>query len=94
VMVSIPRTQAAILLQRSRFVLQGLLRPLLMGIPTLLLLPFWRKLNLLPAEPAALALWAAATASIAWWAVLTMQDRQEFGAFLRRLLYLRADSPR
>jgi hypothetical protein len=92
--VSIPRTQAAILLQRSRFLLEGLLRPLLMVIPALFLYPFWKKLTLLPAQPAALALWAAATASIAWWAVLTMRDRQELGAFVRRLLYLRADSPR
>ncbi len=94
VLVSMPRTQTAILIRRSRFLLQGLLRPLLMVIPSLFLYPFWRRLNVLPAEPAALALWVAATAAIAWWAVLTMEDRREFGGFLRRLLYLRADSPR
>jgi O-antigen/teichoic acid export membrane protein len=94
VLVSMPRTQTAILIRRSRFLLQGLLRPLLMVIPSLLLYPFWRRLNLLPAEPAALALWGAVTAAIAWWAVLTLEDRRQFGGFLRRLLYLRADSPR
>ena len=71
VLVSMPRTQTAILIRRSRFLLQGLLRPLLMVIPSLFLYPFWRRLNVLPAEPAALALWVAATAAIAWWAVLT-----------------------
>jgi O-antigen/teichoic acid export membrane protein len=86
-MVSIPLTQTTILVQRSRFLLQGLLRPLLIVIPSLLLYPFWRKLDMLPAKPAALALWVVSTAAITRWAALTMEDRQEFGAFLRRLLY-------
>jgi hypothetical protein len=60
----------------------------------LFLYPFWRKLDLLPAEPAALALWVAGTAGVTWWAALTMEDREQFGAFLRRLLYSRAESPR
>ena len=49
---------------------------------------------MLPAEPGVLALWFAATAAIAWRVVLTKEDRRELGAFLRRLLYSRADSPR
>jgi|HubBroStandDraft_6_1064221.scaffolds.fasta_scaffold32355_4 O-antigen/teichoic acid export membrane protein len=92
-LVSIPRTQASIFIRRSRFLLQGILRPLLVVAPIVFLFPCWRRLTMLPADPAVLALWAAATAAIAWWAVLTTEDRREFGRVLRRLLYLRADSP-
>ena len=89
--VSIPLTQAAIHVQRSRFVLQGLLRPLLVITPSFFLYPFWRKLNMLPAAPAVLAIWAVATAAIAWRVVLTPEDRREFRAYLLRLLYWRVE---
>ena len=42
-LVSIPRTQAAIFMQRSRFLLQGILRPFLMVVPSFFLYPFWRR---------------------------------------------------
>jgi O-antigen/teichoic acid export membrane protein len=90
-LVSIPLTRAAIHIQRSRFVLQGLLRPLLIITPSFFLYPFWRRLNMLPAEPAVLAIWAVVTAAIAWWVVLTPEDRREFRAFLLRLLYWRVE---
>lgn len=93
-LVSIPRTQTAIFIQRSHFLLQGVLRPLLIVAPAFFLYPFWRRLTMLPAEPAVLAIWVAVTAAIAWWVVLTVEDRRELGAFLHRLLYLRPDSPR
>ena len=88
-MVSIPRTQPTIRMPLSRFLLQGLLRPLLMIIPSLFLYPFWRKLAMLPAQPVILAIWAIATAVIAWRVVLTAADRQELQAALQRLVYWR-----
>jgi O-antigen/teichoic acid export membrane protein len=90
-LVSIPLTQAAILIQRSRFLLQGLLRPLLIITPSWFLYPFWRKLNMLPADPALLAIWVGVTAAIAWWVVLTPEDRREFRAFALRLIYWRVE---
>ena len=93
-LVSISRTQATILMQRSRFLLQGILRPFLIVVPSLFLYPFWRRLTMLPAEPAVLLIWVLLTATIAWWVALTTQDRRELGAFLHRLLYWRPDSRR
>lgn len=86
-LISIPRTRDAILIHRPRFVVQGLLRPLLVVTPALFLYPFWRRLQLLPAQPAILAIWIVATVSIAWWVALTAEDRREVGVSLRRLLY-------
>jgi hypothetical protein len=90
-LVSIPLTQATIHMRRSRYVLQGLLRPLLMMIPAFFLYPFWRRGEMIPAQPGILASWILVTAVIAWRVVLTAADRQEFGSFLRRLIYWRLE---
>jgi O-antigen/teichoic acid export membrane protein len=92
-LVSVRLTQAAIHMDRSRLLLKGLLRPLLIIVPSLFLYPFWRKLEMLPAQPAILATWVAVTALLAWRVVLTGEDRQEAEGYLRRLLYWRP-SPR
>jgi O-antigen/teichoic acid export membrane protein len=93
-LVSIPRTQTTILMPRLRFLLQGILRPFLVVAPSFLFYPVWKKLTMLPAEPAVLATWIVLTAAIAWRVVLTKEDRRELGGFLRRLLYWQVDSPR
>ena len=86
ILVSMRYTQPTILMSRWRFLVQGVLRPLLIVVPSLFLYPFWRKLNMLPAQPAALAAWAVVTAAMAWWVVLTAKDRQELSAGLLRFL--------
>ena len=90
-LVSIPLTRAVILIHRPRFAIQGLLRPLLLVTPALVLYPFWRRANLLPAPPAVLAIWFVVTAGLAWWVVLTADDRRETGSLLLRLLYWRVE---
>jgi hypothetical protein len=84
--VSIPRTQATMTIDRLRYSLQGLLRPLLVVTPSLLLYPFWRQLKMLPAAPLGIALWLTATLATAWWVVLTAEDRVEVGRSVARLL--------
>jgi O-antigen/teichoic acid export membrane protein len=86
-LVSMRYTRPTILIPRSRFLLQGVLRPFLIITPSLLLYSFWRKLHMLPAPPAVLALWIVGTAAIAWWVALTAEDRRELGSGLRRLVY-------
>jgi len=90
-LVSIPLTRKAIQMDRSRFLLHGIARPLLVMIPSLFLVPFWRRTGMLPAQPGVLALWAAVSSAIAWKVVLTAKDRQDFGSLLNRLLYWRIE---
>jgi O-antigen/teichoic acid export membrane protein len=85
-LVSMRFTQPTILMSRWRYLLQGLLRPLLVVVPALCLYPFWRKLNMLPAQPALLVAWVVVTAAMAWRVVLTAKDRQELSAGLLRFL--------
>jgi O-antigen/teichoic acid export membrane protein len=87
--VSMHYTQSTILIRRSRFALQALLRPLLSLTPSLLLYPFWRRFNMLPANPALLATWALLTLAIAWRIGLTADDRRELIHGASRLLYWR-----
>jgi O-antigen/teichoic acid export membrane protein len=91
VVVSMRLTQPTIQLRRRRYLRQGLLRPLVVIIPSLFLYPFWRKLNMLPAPPALIALWVVATLAIAWYVGLAADDRQTGGVLLRRLLYRRVE---
>jgi O-antigen/teichoic acid export membrane protein len=90
-LVSMRYTQPTILMPRRRFLVQGVLRALLIVVPSLLLYPFWRKLTMLPAPPAVLAVWIVATLAIGWWIGLTAEDRQTGGILLRRLLSRRAE---
>jgi O-antigen/teichoic acid export membrane protein len=90
-LVSMRHTQPTILIPRTRFLLQGVSRALLIATPSLFLYPFWRKLNMLPAPPGVLAIWIAATAAIAWWVTLTAADRGELRAGLHRLIYWRPE---
>ena len=89
VAVSMRFTQATIRIRRSRYVFRGLLRPLLCLAPSLVLYPFWRRSEMLPANPVWLGLWGAATIAIALRAVLTAEERQELLQTLSRLLYLK-----
>jgi O-antigen/teichoic acid export membrane protein len=85
-LVSMRYTQSTILIPRGRYLGQGVLRPLLIIVPSLCLYPFWRKLSMVPAQPAVLAAWAVVTVAMAWWVVLTAKDRQELSAGLLRFL--------
>jgi O-antigen/teichoic acid export membrane protein len=85
-LVSIPRTRSAILIHRPSFVVQGLLRPMLMLVPALFLFPFWRKLSLMPAPPLPFGLWIVVTLAVGWWVVLTRKDKDELMKALPRLL--------
>jgi hypothetical protein len=46
---------------------------------------------MLPAEPAVLVIWIAVTAAMAWWVVLTEEDRRELGATLLRAFSWRTE---
>jgi hypothetical protein len=85
--VSMRYTQSTIMIRRRRFLWSALIRPLLCLSPSLLLLPFWRKFSILPANPAFLVVWAILTLGIAWQVGLTAEDRKALIHTTSRLLY-------
>jgi O-antigen/teichoic acid export membrane protein len=87
--VSMRFTQSAIQIRRSRFLSRALLQPLLCLTPSLLLYPFWKRFDMLPANPALLAAWVVLSLWIAWQIGLTGEDRQDAISAVSRLVHLR-----
>jgi len=83
--VSMKYTRSAIAMSRRDFVLQGLLRPLACLIPSLLLVPVWKPLALLPWGVPWFTVWTIATVAIAALIGLTETDRNGFRAIFLRL---------
>jgi len=83
--VSMGLTQSSLLIPRSRFLLQGLLRPLLTITPSLFLYAWWKQSDMLPAAPAVLALWIVLTGGIAWRVGLNSEERGELKRRFTRL---------
>ena len=82
--VSMDLSRAALLLKRSRFLLQGLLRPLVCVIPALLFYPFWRRTEMLPANPLALISWVILTLGIIWIVGLNDVERKQVKSRFQR----------
>jgi O-antigen/teichoic acid export membrane protein len=84
--VSMDLTRSSILIPRPRFLLQGLLRPLLTITPSLFLYALWKRSDMLPATPAVLALWMVLTGGLAWRVGLNSEERGELKSRLARLV--------
>jgi O-antigen/teichoic acid export membrane protein len=85
--VSMRLTRSTISVSRLRFGVEGLLRPLLCIIPSILLLPYWRRLTMLPLSPFWIVIWALATLGTAWHIGLTSAERHGVKETALRLLY-------
>lgn len=77
VMISMHYTQTTIAVGRRRFVLQGVLRPAICVLPTILILPFWHRLALWPVNPALLLGWTLSTITLLWFAGLNGMEREQ-----------------
>ncbi|MBS1804113.1 MAG: polysaccharide biosynthesis C-terminal domain-containing protein [Acidobacteria bacterium] len=86
VTVSMHFTRSAILIHRPQFLMQGLLRPLVCILPSLVLLPFWRRYALVPAPLPALLAWAVATVALALLLGLKQSERNRMWSGIARLL--------
>ena len=75
--ISMRYTQSVIAVHRPRLLLQGVLRPCLAALPTLLLIPFWRRFDLRPAYPGLLAAWVITSALILWRVGFTGKERMQ-----------------
>jgi O-antigen/teichoic acid export membrane protein len=82
--VSMHFTRSTILIRLSRFLAQGILRPLLCVIPSLLLYPWWRRYAMLPASPLMIACWMLSTLVILWQLGLSAEERGEFRKYVSK----------
>jgi O-antigen/teichoic acid export membrane protein len=89
--VSMSKTRATILIDRTQLILNGVMRPLLCLVPSIFLYPFWRQYSMLPANPAIFIAWLLLTVTIAWAISLTADERLQIRTNLTRLLYWRVE---
>jgi O-antigen/teichoic acid export membrane protein len=85
--VSMRSTRSTIEISRRSFVLGGLLRPLSCVIPSILLVPFWKRIVMLPANPLWIAIWILSTLGLMWFVGLTTTERDDSKESVFRLLY-------
>ena len=85
-LVSMHYTQKTIAIRRTPFLVQGIFRPSLSVIPTLLILPFWHRLALLPANPLLIAAWCLSTGVLLWFVGLSDAERGQIRALVHRRL--------
>ena len=84
--LSMNLTRSIILMSRRRFVLEGILRPLLCVTPSILLFPFWRRYAMLPVSPPWIAVWILTTLAFAWLIGLTQAERRSAKGVVSRLI--------
>jgi O-antigen/teichoic acid export membrane protein len=85
--VSMKLTRSTAFIPRRRLIVEGVLRPLLCVIPSILLLPFWRRLAMLPLSPPLIVIWTLATLGTVWLTGLTSAERHDLKGAALRLVY-------
>jgi O-antigen/teichoic acid export membrane protein len=83
--VSMKLTRSMISMSRRRFVLTGLLRPLLCVIPSTLLILLWKESGMLPISIPMILISFLATAAIGWLVGLTNSERNDLLSVIHRL---------
>jgi O-antigen/teichoic acid export membrane protein len=86
-LISMKLTRATALIPRRRLMVEGILRPLLCVIPSILLLSFWRRFAMLPLSPFWIVIWTLATLATAWLTGLTSAERRSLKETTFRLIY-------
>ena len=90
-LISMHYTQSTIAVRRARFVLQGILRPAVCILPTLAIIPLWRRYALVPMHPALLCAWVITTLALLAWLGLNQAERSQLyvkaQGRMNRLLY-------
>ncbi len=85
-LVSMRYTEATISLSRRRFISKGILRPMSCIVPSMLLIPIWKRYTMLPVNPFWIVTWSASTLWLAWRLALTDLERRRFKESVSRLI--------
>jgi O-antigen/teichoic acid export membrane protein len=79
-------TQPSIRVPRLRLLLNGIGRPLLCAVPSIVLIPAWHAYAILPMSLPALVLWAGTTLLIAWQGGMDAGERRQVLVRIRRFV--------
>ena len=81
--ISMRFTRQTLAIPRARLLIEGMLRPAMIGLPSVLLLPLWWTFPAATPAIGVALLWGSSTLLIAWFAVMKRQERSELARFTR-----------
>jgi O-antigen/teichoic acid export membrane protein len=74
--ISMHLTHNSLAISRSQLLLKGMLRPLVIAVPSLVLAPFWWRAPALRFTPQLLVVWSTVTLAFAWYIGLNREERE------------------
>lgn len=79
-------TRETLIIDRFRLFYNGMLRPAVIALPSVFLLPFWWSTNLVAMNPVVIVLWGLSTLIVAWTVALSKEDQGDLRTLLRSQL--------
>ena len=89
--VSMRFTRQTLAIARTRLLVRGLLRPAIIAVPSVLLLPLWWTPSAATPARSVMLLWSFSTLFLAWFGSLTKEERSRLIRFTRSRLLLSAN---
>jgi hypothetical protein len=86
--LSMPSTRQTLAVSRSRLFLEGLARPAIAAVPSLVLLPLWWSSSSLNSNPWLKILWILSTLLFAWLGSLNREERHKLTRLTKNRLML------
>lgn len=84
--ISMHLTHETFAISRSRLFVKGLLRPAIVAIPSLVLLPLWWSTSQVALSPRMVIVWSLSTLVLAWLGGVSRKERSELMHFSRKRL--------
>ena len=82
--ISMHLTHETLAISRLRLFVTGLLRPAIVGIPSLVLLPLWWSTSQIALSPRMVIIWSLATLALAWFGAVSSNERNVVMNFARK----------
>jgi O-antigen/teichoic acid export membrane protein len=86
-LITMRLTQPTLSVDRSRLFLKGLLRPAVIAIPSVVLLPFWWSADRVAIGPVWILLWSLSTLAMAWFVALNKEEQNDLHRLLTSWLW-------
>jgi len=85
-------THQTLSISRTQLFLRGLLRPAIVAVPSLVLLPLWWSSSYIPPSPGLVVAWSVSTLLFAWFGSLTLDERSKLVRLTKNRLMLPSPS--
>jgi O-antigen/teichoic acid export membrane protein len=82
--ISMHFTYGSLAVTRAQLLARGMLRPMIIAVPSLFLAPLWWRAGAVAFSPQVLVLWSTVTLALAWYVGLNREEREQLELLIRR----------